>query len=131
MNKKKLILLIGTLIIASILSLLNNLAYGLTAILWLFILFPATGYMLLDHFPITKRLSVGEWVGYIIGLSLIFLILFGLLVNTLGLLLHYPALETRSIVLSFAIAFIGLLLLKKLHPTYVLRQKLELTNEGI
>jgi uncharacterized membrane protein len=126
----KVLSILTILLIASTLSLFSQSAFGLTAFLWLFILFPATGCLLIDHFYIKKRLTLGEWVGYILGFSLLFLILFGLVINSLGLIFHYRALETRSVVFSFIIAFILLIIAKHLQPNRVMRPQFMLSRDN-
>ena len=96
-------------LVASILSIEHTLAFGLTIILWLVILIPITGSLLLTQLGINRRLSFGEWLGYTTGLSIAFLMSFGLIVNIIGLISHYPTLRTNILVPGFDAIFLVLL----------------------
>lgn len=95
--------------LASLLSLHHSLAFGLTVILWLFLLLPITGSFVMALLKI-PRLNFGAWIGISTGLSLALLMLLGLSVNTIGLMTHHPVLRTNILIPSFDIVFLGLLI---------------------
>lgn len=100
----------------SFLSLQHQTAYGLTVVGWLLVLFPVTGTLLLRLFRFTKPLGTGEWLGYTTGLSVIFLLVVGLLVNSVGMLLQLPILTAPYIIGVFDALFLVLFILYSIRP---------------
>ena len=100
----------------SFLSLQQQTAYGLTVVGWLLVLFPVTGTFLLRLFRFTKPLGTGEWLGYTTGLSVVFLLAVGLLVNSVGMLLQLPILTAPYIIGVFDVLFLMLFITYSIKP---------------
>jgi uncharacterized membrane protein len=78
-------------------------ALGLTAVLWLTLLFPITGSMLLSIITPKTRYRPAAWVVYTTGLGLTACITIGLLLNTAGLLFTFRALDPTIILTTVSI----------------------------
>jgi uncharacterized membrane protein len=96
-------------LLANLVSLLHFRRFGITDFLWLTVIFPVTGTLLLDLFNSKVKLSFGEWISYAVGLSLAFIMALGLLLNTLGLTFHLHPLQAPYTIIVFDVLFAVLL----------------------
>src|SRR5665213_79810 len=101
-------IILACLLAASYLSIRHISAYGITNLLWLVIILPCIATFLLPNF-VKKHVSIAERIGYSVGLLVAFLIVLGLILNTIGLAIHKPTLVPNLIIPTFDALFcIGL-----------------------
>lgn len=109
-------------LIAAWLSFQQTMAYGLTAVLW-FVVIASLGYLWLSAFNFQRKVSVSSWLSIVTGVAISSLIVFGLILNYIGVLLHIPTLTPPIIISSFMVLYLALLTLHCLRTqnTYVPR----------
>ncbi|PLS81296.1 hypothetical protein CYG49_02500 [Candidatus Saccharibacteria bacterium] len=97
-----------TLIIANILVLFPTITF-LPMILWFILLGPILGALTLSLFIPHTKFRAFEWYLYCFGIAIIVLYLMGLLVNTLGILLHVSIFNQPIMLTTANILLISLL----------------------
>jgi len=102
-------------ILANLVTVFNVRFFGISEILWLFILVPVTGSILLSLFLDLRKFHFAEWLIYSVGLGLAFDMALGLIINTLGLLLHQKTLTAQVLIPSFDVIFAALLIIRRLY----------------
>ena len=87
---------------ASALSFTHSMAWGLTAVLWLALLFPVLGGLLVSLAAPRLSLRPASWLAYTTGTGLAVVMGLGLALNTLGLLFHFRAISPAVIIPVFS-----------------------------
>jgi len=108
-------ILLAILAIANLLTIYNVRLFGIVEVLWLLILVPITGSIIINIFLDLKKFNFGEWLIYSVGLGLASDMALGLIINTAGLLLHQKTLVPQVIIPTFDVIFVALLIARHLY----------------
>lgn len=92
---------------ASILTVQHQTAYGLTALLWLGLLFPVLGGLLLSLATPRVNYRPASWVAYTTGIGAVVTMLVALAANTAGLLFDFKAIDRQVLVPIFDMLILG------------------------